>query len=53
MCIRDSYHTLGKDKYEQLGLTYPYSCEQMLAKEELFPFKEMGEKMGLEIRIGG
>jgi len=25
----------------------------MLAKEELFPFKEMGEKMGLEIRIGG
>ena len=47
------YHTLGKDKYEQLGLTYPYPCEQMLAKEELFPFKEMGEKMGLEIRIGG
>ena len=47
------YHTLGKDKYEQLGLTYPYPCEQILAKEELFPFKEMGEKMGLEIRIGG
>ena len=40
------YHTLGKDKYEQLGLTILIPREQMLAKEELFPFKEMGEKNG-------
>lgn len=47
------YHTLGIDKYKQMGLHYPYSYTRMLTKEDLIPFKETGEKMGLEIRIGG
>lgn len=47
------YHTLGKDKYEQIGLSYPYPHLHMLTREELLPFREIGEKMGLEIRIGG
>lgn len=47
------YHTLGKDKYEQMGLPYPYPYLGMLTKEDLLPFKETGEKMGLKIRIGG
>ena len=44
------YHTLGKDKYEQLGLKYTYPHEQMLTKEQLSPFKKMGEAMGLNIQ---
>lgn len=47
------YHTLGKDKYAQMGLSYPHPYDQMLAKEDLLPFKAMGEEMGLEIGIGG
>lgn len=47
------YHTLGKDKYEQLGLRYNYPYESMLSKDELLPYKESGEARGLKIRIGG
>lgn len=47
------YHTLGKDKYEQMGLPYLYPEHAMLTKETLLPFREAGEKRGLEIRIGG
>lgn len=47
------YHTLGKDKYEQMGLPYPYNYQQTLSKEDLLPFKVIGENMGLRIRIGG
>lgn len=47
------YHTLGKDKYEQLGIKYTYPNENILPKEKLLPLKEIGEKMGLKIQIGG
>ena len=47
------YHMLGKDKYEQLGLTYSYPYDKMLTKEELFPLKKIGEDMGLQVQIGG
>jgi pyruvate formate lyase activating enzyme len=47
------YHILGKDKYEQLGVSYNYPYESMLPKEELLPLKETGEKMGLQVCIGG
>jgi pyruvate formate lyase activating enzyme len=45
------FHTLGKDKYEQLGLSYPFSHTKMLTKEDLFPLKKMGERMGLHIPL--
>lgn len=47
------YHTLGKDKYEQMGLVYPYRCERMLTKEELFPLRNIGIGFGLDICLGG
>jgi len=47
------YHTLGKDKYDQLGLTYSFPHNKLLSKEELIPLKQIGEEMGLHIRIGG
>ncbi len=47
------YHTLGMDKYEQLGIKYTYSYGKMLSKEDLLPLKQLGEKIGLKIQIGG
>lgn len=47
------YHTLGKDKYEQMGLVYPFAYDHILSKEALVPLKDTGEKMGLSVRIGG
>lgn len=47
------YHTLGKSKYEQLGIDYVYPYTNMLSKDDLLPLKRIGESMGLKIRIGG
>ncbi|MDR1919660.1 MAG: glycyl-radical enzyme activating protein [Tannerellaceae bacterium] len=47
------YHTLGKDKYKQLGLTYRFPSHAMLAEESLAPFKKMGESLSLQVEIGG
>ena len=47
------YHTLGKEKYLQLGIKYTFPCDKMLTKEELNPLKKIGENMGLNICIGG
>jgi pyruvate formate lyase activating enzyme len=47
------YHILGKDKYKQLGIEYTYFHKNMPSKDDLHPFKEMGDKIGLKIRIGG
>lgn len=47
------YHTLGIDKYEQLGLTYDLEATKSLTKEELSIYKKCGEKKGLKIQIGG
>ncbi|MDH6357888.1 glycyl-radical enzyme activating protein [Parabacteroides sp. PF5-9] len=47
------YHTLGKDKYEQLGIPYPHPYSQMLTKEELIPYKKMGDQIGLNVQLGG
>jgi pyruvate formate lyase activating enzyme len=45
------FHTLGKDKYEQLGLSDPFPPDKMLTKEALLPLKKMGERMGLHIPL--
>jgi pyruvate formate lyase activating enzyme len=45
------FHTLGIDKYEQLGLRYSFPPTNMLTKEDVFPLKEMGERMGLRIPL--
>jgi glycyl-radical enzyme activating protein family len=47
------YHTLGKDKYEQMGLSYPFVYDKILPKEELLPLQKIGEGMGLSVQIGG
>lgn len=47
------YHILGKGKYEQMGLAYPFAYDRILSKDALIPLKEIGEKMGLSVQIGG
>lgn len=46
------YHTLGIHKYEQLGTAYQMP-DQGIPKEELEPYVNLGEQMGLKVCIGG
>ncbi len=46
------YHTLGKGKYAKLGREYAWSGN-MLQKSDLAPYMELGQRMGLEVSIGG
>ena len=43
------YHTMGVDKYKQMGSAYPFAVDKALRKYELEPFKIIGRKMGLQI----
>lgn len=45
------YHTLGKDKYTQLGMKYLYP-EKPLDKKDLLGFKQAGESRGLVVTFG-
>ena len=47
------YHTLGMAKYKQLGREYPYHVMESMAPDTLNPYIEIGEKMGLKVKIGG
>jgi len=44
-----AYHTLGRGKYDQLGMPYEWNAEKSLAKEALDGFKAMGTAMGLTV----
>ena len=47
------YHTLGKDKYEQLGRICSFPVAKMLNKEDLQKYKEQGKTLGIQVSIGG
>ena len=47
------YHTLGMNKYARLGRIYPFPVTRSLPEEEVVPYREMGEAMGLSVKIGG
>ena len=46
------YHTLGRGKYAKLGREYALDAA-MLTKEDLLPWKALGESLGLDVGIGG
>lgn len=47
------YHTLGIDKYIQLGRVYSVKERRMMKRELLLPLEKIGKEMGLEVWIGG
>lgn len=47
------FHTLGKSKYEQLEMSYAYSSQKMLTRQELLPYEEYAKARGLTSHIGG
>lgn len=44
------YHTLGVEKYRQLGREYSYQAEQYVAEDLLDRFRTMGCEKGLQVR---
>ena len=45
------YHTLGVDKYSQLGRKYSLASAKMLSKKELAGYKSVGQEYGLLVEI--
>lgn len=43
------YHTLGMDKYSQLGMEYPWPHQSMLSGQDLEPWRRLGTDMGLTV----
>lgn len=48
-----AYHLLGKSKYTQLGRRYPCTETEALPKEQLEPYRGLGESYGITVTIGG
>ena len=47
------YHSLGIKKYDMLGMTYPMGETEVLNPGDLTEYRQIGESMGLKVRIGG
>jgi pyruvate formate lyase activating enzyme len=45
------YHTLGKIKYGQLGMEYPFGEQKALMREQLRGFQALGQSMGLHVGL--
>ena len=45
------YHTLGIEKYRQLGRDYPYPITQPLDQKALLPYQQQGLALGLDVNI--
>lgn len=47
------YHSLGKNKWENLNQTYVYAAYPIMKKEELSAFVEYGKRKNIYVKIGG
>ena len=46
------YHTLGKNKYEQLGIKYNFPHDKrILLKDKMKSLQKIGEQFGLSVQI--
>lgn len=48
-----SYHRLGVEKYERLGLRYDYGDAAALSNKSLVPLQTLAAPFGLQVQIGG
>lgn len=47
------YHSLGKNKWEQMNRDYVYKDLKMMEKSELSAYTEYGAKQQIKVKIGG
>ena len=48
------YHSLGQNKFEQLGMVYRHKTDSlMLSEKDLESFRTLGTAIGMEMKIGG
>ena len=47
------YHSLGKNKWNDLGRNYLYEGYPMMDKSELNEYVGLGESLGIKVKIGG
>lgn len=47
------YHSLGRGKYDKLGLSYTLDGVSAMTPAELESFARLGRELGLSVRIGG
>lgn len=47
------YHSLGKNKWNDLGREYPYEGYPMMDKSELTEYAALAESCGMKVKIGG
>ncbi len=47
------FHNLGKNKYEELNLTYQYEDEKNMPSSLLQPYVEKAKELGIHLTIGG
>ena len=47
------YHSLGKNKWENLQMKYSYAQYPLMDKKDLMPAVEYGKNIGIRVKIGG
>ena len=47
------FHTMGKNKWEQLNRDFIYDKDKMMDKSSLVKYVEYGKKLGVVVKIGG
>lgn len=47
------YHSLAKNKWENLQMKYSYAQYPLMDKKDLMPAVEYGKKIGIRVKIGG
>lgn len=47
------FHTMGKNKWNQLNKEFVYDKDKMMERKILTPYIEMGKQLGVYVKIGG
>lgn len=47
------FHTMGKNKWNQLNQAFVYDKDKMMERKILTPYIELGKQLGVYVKIGG
>lgn len=48
-----SFHTMGKNKWNQLNKEFLYDQDKMMNRNDLTPYIDIGKQLGVYVKIGG